>query len=67
MGVSASAGSMLTRQSKSAEVHGVRLGAGDNSFLIREDAIEVLRNEFEGLKVGRCSAAAAASCLQVMQ
>ena len=54
MSVSALTGSMMTRQSKSAEVHGVRLGAGDNSFLVREDAIEVLRNGFEGLKVGRC-------------
>lgn len=39
--------------SQSCRVHGVRLGAGDNSFVVRQDAIEVLNNTMEGLQVCR--------------
>lgn len=33
------------------EVHGVRLGAGDRSYLVRDKQIEVLKNTYGGVKV----------------
>jgi len=33
------------------EVHGVRLGAGDRSYLVRDKQIEVLKNVYGGVQV----------------
>lgn len=35
------------------EVHGVRLGAGDRSYLVRDKQIEVLKNVYGGVQVRR--------------
>ena len=35
------------------EVHGVRLGAGDRSYLVRDKQIEVLKNVYGGVQVSR--------------
>ena len=32
-------------------IHGVRLGAGDRSYLIRNNRIDVLRNQYGGVEV----------------
>ena len=33
------------------QVHGVRLGAGDRSYLVRDKQIEVLKNVYGGVQV----------------
>ena len=36
---------------KKDAIHGVRLGAGDRSYLVRNNRIDVLRNQYGGVEV----------------
>ncbi len=38
-------------QNKNTPIKGVRMGAGDRSYLVRDDQIEVLKNVYGGVQV----------------
>ena len=44
------------------QVHGVRLGAGDRSYLVRDKQIEVLKNVYGGVQVSFDQAQFAVMC-----
>jgi len=48
-------------------IHGVRLGAGDRSYLIRNNRIDVLRNQYGGVEVPLCSSNVAQRMIELFE
>lgn len=44
------------------EVHAVRLGVGDRSYLVRDKQIEVLKNVYGGVQVSNSNMSALLKC-----